>query len=109
MSNYNKFGSIDRRKPVPAQSVHVEEQIDKVYNGASVYEKAKLESEVYRSAYENLAEEDKANIKALVQKFDTTSSCHTRKDSVKIKGFGELAVLETCAKLGIWLNAIGAK
>ena len=109
MSNANKYGYIDRRKPTSAQWIHVEDQLAKVYNNAPVYEKAKLESEVYRSAYENLAEEDKANIKALVQKFDTTSSCHTRKDSVKIKGFGELAVLETCAKLGIWLNAIGAK
>ena len=107
--NANKYGFIDRRKPTPAQWIHVEDQFNKVYNGAAVYEKAKLESEVYRSAYESLDEEDKANIKSIVQRFDLSSGCHTRKDSVKIKGFGELAVLETCAKLGIWLNAIGAK
>ena len=109
MSNYSKFGYIDRRKPTPAQWIHVEDQFAKVYNNAPVYEKAKLESEVYRSAYENLDEEDKANIKALVQKFDSGSIAGSKKNSVKIKGFGELAVLETCAKLGIWLNAIGVK
>ena len=109
MSNYSKFGYIDRRKPTPAQWIHVEDQFNKVYNNAPVYEKAKLEVEAYRSAYENLAEEDKANIKALVQKFDSGSVANTKKTGVKIKGFGELAVLETCAKLGIWLNAIGVK
>ena len=109
MSNYSKFGYIDRRKPTPAQWIHVEDQINKVYDGAPVYEKAKLEVEAYRSAYESLDEEDKANIKNIVQKFDSASVANTRKNGVKIKGFGELAVLETCAKLGIWLNAIGAK
>ena len=109
MSNANKYGYIDRRKPTPAQWIHVEDQLAKVYNNAPVYEKAKLEVEAYRSAYENLAEEDKANIKALVQKFDSGSVANTKKTGVKIKGFGELAVLETCAKLGIWLNAIGVK
>ena len=109
MSNYSKFGYIDRRKPVPAQFVHVEEQIDKVYNGAPVYEKAKLEVEVYRSAYESLDEEDKQVIKKLVDKFESKSVAKTRNNGVRIKGFGQTAVLETCAKLGIWLNVIGAK
>lgn len=109
MSNYSKVGRIDRRRSMPMRWIHVNEEMAKVYDGAPVYEKAKLESEVYRSAYENLSDEDKANIKSLVQKFDTTSGCHPRKGSVKIKGFGELAVLETCAKLGIWLNAVGGK
>lgn len=108
MSNYSKFGSIDRRKPVPAQFVHVEEQIEKVYNGAPVYEKAKLEVEVYRSAFESLDEEDKKVIKSLVDKYSSKDVAKTR-NGVRIKGFGELAVLETCAKLGIWLNAIGVK
>ena len=109
MSNYNKFGSIDRRKPVPVQSIHVEEQIDKVYNGAPFYEKAKLEVEVYRSAYEHLDEEDKKVIKSFVDKFNSHDVAKSRQYGVRIKGFGEIAVLETCAKLGIWLNAIGVK
>ena len=45
MSNANKFGYIDRRKPTPAQWIHVEDQLAKVYNNAPVYEKAKLESQ----------------------------------------------------------------
>ena len=109
MSNANKFGYIDRRKPTPAQWIHVEDQFNKVYNGAPVYEKAKLEVEVYRSAYEHLDEEDKKVIKSFIDKYNSHDVAKTRQYGVRIKGFGEIAVLETCAKLGIWLKPIGVK
>lgn len=109
MSNANKYGYIDRRKPVPAQQIHVEEEIEKVYNGAPVFDKSKLEIEVYRDAYDHLDEEDKKVIKALCDKFESKSVAKARVNGVRIKGFGQTAVLETCAKLGIWLNVIGAK
>ena len=101
-------GCIDRRKPTPAQWIHVEDEMGKVYKNASVSEKTKLEGEVFRSAYDNLDDEDKATIKSIVGRFNTRHTGLKSKElGVHITNFGELAALETLAKLGIWLNAVG--
>ena len=105
MSNYNKIGRIDRRRPIRAQWIYGEDQIAKVYSGQSVYDHAKLETEAIASAYENLDEADRAVIGGFVKKFDLRN--HNSDNCVSIKGFGKGAILETCAKLGIFLNAVG--
>ena len=104
MSNSTKAGRIDRRIPVPGNGVFVVDELDKVYRGSVVYDRAKMEVDAIRSAYDHLEGKDQETIKGFVDKFDSnkyTDGC------TRIKGFGKIAVLEVVAKVGIFLNAAG--
>ena len=105
MSNSTKAGRIDRRIPVPGNGVFVVDELDKVYRGSVVYDRAKMEVEAIRSAYDHLEGKDQETIKGFVDKFDSKN--YTSGGGTKIKGFGKTAVLEVVAKVGIFLNAAG--
>ena len=86
MSNSTKAGRIDRRIPVPGNGVFVVDELDKVYRGSVVYDRAKMEVEAIRSAYDHLERKDQETIKGFVDKFDSKN--YTSGGGTKIKGFG---------------------
>lgn len=108
MSNSTKAGRIDRRIPVKGCNIFVADEIDKVYSGSIVFDRQKLEVESYRSAYDKLDGDDLKAINGFVRKFDRSKHSNNE-NRMTIKGFGETGVLETVAKLGIFLNAVGRK
>ena len=104
MSNSTKAGRIDRRIPVPGNGVFVVDELDKVYRGSVVCDRAKMEVDAIRSAYDHLEGKDQETIKGFVDKFDSNKFTD---GGTRIKGFGKTAVLEVVAKVGIFLNAAG--
>ena len=102
----NKFGSVDRRMPVKPLMVSVRKELDRYYpEYLPMDSRDSFELDAFCKAQERLSEEDRAYIESQQRKVDRKRYMAKSRDSINIRGFGSLAMLEVLAKLGIFLNA----
>ena len=102
----NKFGSVDRRMPVKPLMVSVRKELDRYYpDYLPMDSRDSFELDAFCKARERLSEEDREYILRQQKRVDSSGGMSKRKESIRIRGFGSLAMLEVLAKLGIFLNA----
>ena len=109
MANSNLYGSMDRRKRLPAANIRAGERFEKIYRqfdyddkpGAKAKDetRAALEMAALKNALRNLAPEDRIVIESDIEKLK--SWCGDR--------FGDVSALQLLARLGIWLTEAGVR
>lgn len=109
MSNSNLYGSMDRRKRLPAANVRAGERFEKVFRQFDYDERpgakgkdetrAALEMAATRSALRDLEPADRAVIDSDIEKLKIWCGA----------GFGDVAALQILARLGIWLTEAGVR
>ena len=103
----SKYGSVDRRTPVKPLKVSVRNELDRIYpDYLPMDSRDSFELDVFVKAKDRLSEEDREYIVRQQKKVENTGYMSKCRNSVKIRGFGQLAMLEVLAKLGIFLNAV---
>lgn len=103
----SKYGSVDRRQRVKALKVSVRDEMDRIYpDYLPMDSRDNFELDVFVKAKDRLDEEDREYIVRQQKKVDSNGYMSRRNNSIKIRGFGQLAMLEVLAKLGIFLNAV---
>lgn len=102
----SSYGSVDRRIPVKPFTVSVRKELDRYYpDYLPMDSRDSFELDAFCKARERLDEEDREYILRQQKKVDSSGSMSKRRDSIRIRGFGQLAMVELLAKLGIFLNA----
>lgn len=105
------YGYVDRTAPVGnSEATHVRTVINRMIRDCGTTEKFKTISEAeaqaievsaFKSAIDKLDPEYQKYIKNTIKSTDASA---TRKQVIKIRNFGEVAMTELLAKLGIFIN-----
>ena len=103
MGNESKYGNMDRRTPLKAKPVFVQDEINRCYAGYELVSgRETFELDAFCRARDHLDDESREYIERQQRKVSNkykTAGC-----GLNIRNFSTLGMLELLAKLGIFLN-----